>query len=65
MWSTDLIADAAADALRARDAALREEDAVYGLDSHSEVALHPLIGAGLGAAGFGALREQPFPHESG
>jgi len=63
VWALDRIADAATEKLRAHDAALREEDAVYGLDSLSEIALHPLIGAGLAAAGFGVLREQPFPHE--
>ena len=63
MWSFDLIADSAADALRARDAALREEHAVYGLDAQNELHFHPLIAAGLSAAGFGVLREQPFPHE--
>lgn len=63
MWSLDTIADAATDALRARDAALREEHAVYGLDVLDELALHPLIAAGLAASGVGVLREQPFPHE--
>ncbi len=63
MWSLDLIADAAADALRARDAALREEHAVYGLDAQHELYFHPVIAAGLTTSGFGVLREQPFPHE--
>jgi hypothetical protein len=63
MWSLDAIADAAADALRARDAALREEHAVYGLDAQQELSFHPLIADGLASAGFGVLREQPFPHE--
>ena len=63
MWSLDAIADAAADALRVRDGALREEHAVYGLDAWQEVAFHPIIAEGLAGAGFGVLREQPFPHE--
>lgn len=63
MWSLDLIADSAADALRARDAALREEHAVYGLDAQNELFFHPIIAEGLTASGFGVLREQPFPHE--
>lgn len=63
MWSLDLIAEAASDALRARDAALREEHAVYGLDAQNELYFHPIIAEGLADAGFGVLREQPFPHE--
>ncbi len=63
MFPLPLIADAAADALRARDADLREEHAVYGLDVLDELAFHPLIAAGLAATGCGVLREQPYPHE--
>lgn len=63
MWSLDAIADAAADTLRRRDAALREEQAVYGLDAQPELSFHPLLAAGFADAGFGVLREQPFPHE--
>lgn len=63
MWPLDPIADAALDALRARDAALREEHAVYGLDVLDELSFHPLIAAGLAASGVGVLREQPYPHE--
>ncbi len=63
MWSPSAIADAIAEVLRARDAALREEQAVYGLDAKLETALHPIIAEGLGQHGFGVLREQPYPHE--
>ena len=34
-----------------------------GLDVLPELALHTLIADGLGAPGFGVLREQPYPHE--
>jgi hypothetical protein len=63
MWSAEDIADAALAALRQRDRELREEHAVYGLDSCEEVELHPLIARGLQDAGFGVVREQPYPHE--
>src|SRR5882672_289096 len=63
MWSVDQIADAIAETLRVRDAALREEHAVYGLDALLETKLHPVIVEGMVAAGFGVLREQPYPHE--
>jgi hypothetical protein len=63
MWSPAAIADTIAEVLRARDAALREEQAVYGLDANLETALHPIIAEGLAAHGYGVLREQPYPHE--
>lgn len=63
-WSLDDIADALADTLRERDAALTAEQAVYGLDALDEVELHPLLADGLArATPFGVLREQPYPHE--
>jgi hypothetical protein len=63
MWSPDQIADAISDALRAHDAGLRDEQAVYGLDALDELKLHAIIAQGLATANFGVLREQPFPHE--
>src|SRR5437868_1923692 len=63
MWPLDPIADAAADALRARAAELREAHAVYGLDARAELDFHPIIAAGLKRSGVGVLREQPYPHE--
>lgn len=63
MWSTDAIVDAALTALRERELALREEQAVRGLDALEEVELHPFLAAGLAAHGWGVLREQAYPHE--
>lgn len=42
---------------------LRDEQAVRGLDSLSEVELHPIIAAGLSSLSIGVLREVPYPHE--
>lgn len=60
-WSHDEIADRLAGALESRDAALREEQAVYGLDALNETEIHPLIGRALEHAGYTVLREQPYP----
>lgn len=50
-----------ADALRAREAALREEQAVYGMDALDETEIHPVIAGGIAEAGWGVLREQAYP----
>lgn len=66
MWSPplpDLILDAIISTLAEREAALSREQAVYGLDSLNEVALHELLGAGLARRGLRVLREQAYPHE--
>lgn len=63
MWSAAAIADALIDALMRQEQAFREEHAVYGLDSMTEVELHPILAAGLERSGFGVLREQAYPHE--
>ncbi len=63
MWSPDDIADALAESLRTHDAALREEQSVYGLDALDELDLHDIIAKGFASTGFGILREQPYPHE--
>lgn len=63
VWSFDTIADAVTSELEARDRALREEQAVRGLDSLTELAMHPLVEGALRSTGFGVLREQPYPHE--
>lgn len=57
------IADIASLALQSRERELHDEQGVYGLDSLDELDLHPLFAAALFAGGFGALREQPYPHE--
>lgn len=61
MWEPSEIAHLAAEAVAARDRELRDEHAVYGLDSLDEVGLHPVLAAGLGASGFGVWREHPYP----
>lgn len=63
MWSLEAIADLAVNALAARDDELRNEQAVRGLDALDELTLHPLIAGAFQRAGFGVLREQPYPHE--
>lgn len=63
MWRTDLLIEAAEAAVRAREAELAAEHAVHGLDSLDEVEFHLLLVRGFGAAAFGVLREQPYPHE--
>jgi hypothetical protein len=69
VWYPDDILDAVAVALAQREADLREEHAVHGLDSWPEVKFHALIAQALAAAGqtsgqpHGVLREQPYPHE--
>lgn len=69
MWHPDDILDSVAAALAQREAELREEHAVHGLDSWSEVKFHAVLAEALAAAGHtgglphGVLREQPYPHE--
>ncbi|CAN5802597.1 hypothetical protein BH11PLA1_BH11PLA1_13790 [soil metagenome] len=63
MWSADALVELAAGALRAREGELALEQAVHGLDSLSEVALHPLLAPGFAGAGFGVLRETLYPAE--
>lgn len=61
MWSPADIADAVADGLRRRAAALDAEHAVYGLDALDEVQLHPFIAEALSHDGYGVYREQRYP----
>jgi len=63
VWSPDDILDAVAAAISQREADLRAEHAVHGLDSLSEVKFHTLLAQGLRSTGHGVLREQPYPHE--
>lgn len=55
------IADALEAGLRNEFERLDHEQAVYGLDSLDEIALHPIIARSLDAAGFGVHREQRYP----
>jgi hypothetical protein len=55
------IADAIEAGLKRSLAHLDHEQAVYGLDSRSELELHPVLEDALRAAGFGVHREQRYP----
>ncbi len=59
-WSGRELVEIAAQTLRDRDAALREEQAVFGLDALDEVALHPVLGEGFRAGGLGVHPEQVY-----
>ncbi len=61
MWQAAEILAAAITGLRAREAALREEQAFAGLDALDEVDLHPILASGFDAAHWGVLREQFYP----
>jgi len=62
-WSYEDLADALASGLATASAELELEQAVHGLDVRSELELHPLLHAGLRAAGYGVHPEQRFPRE--
>jgi hypothetical protein len=64
-WSYEDLADALASGLARASAELELEQAVHGLDVRSELELHPLLHAGLRAAGYGVHPEQRFPRERG
>lgn len=61
VWSIDELADAAAAGITDADLALREENAVRGLDHLDEIDLHTVIESGFLHADLGVLREHPFP----
>ncbi len=63
MWCPEALVEACTAALRAEARRLDAEQAVHGLDALDETAFHPILAAGLADAGFGALREQPYPGE--
>ena len=59
-WSGRELVEIAAQTLRDRDLALREEQAVSGLDALDEVGLHPLLGEGFRGRGLGVHPEQVY-----
>jgi hypothetical protein len=61
VWRADEIVEILAETVRERESALREEQAVYGLDALDEAELQPIFAAGFAAAGLGVLREQGYP----
>ena len=63
MWRMSEILGSLAEGIGSQDRRLLDEQAVHGLDALDEVALHPLAGEALSAAGFGVLREVVYPGE--
>ncbi|TVQ31406.1 MAG: hypothetical protein EA376_09875 [Phycisphaeraceae bacterium] len=61
MWNTRDICEHAAEALREEAARRDAEQSPYGLDSLEEVALHPIIAAGLRRHDLGVHAEQRYP----
>lgn len=61
MWDWHRLAEIVRDGLSERERRLREEQAVYGLDSLRETQMHPILAEAIAAAGFGVLREQAYP----
>ncbi len=59
-WSGRELVEIAAQTLRDRDRALREEQGVFGLDSLDEVGLHPVLGEGFRLAGLGVYSERVY-----
>lgn len=62
MWSLDTLHTRIAALLAQHEDALREEQAVKGLDALSEDALQALIAQGLRDDGLGVFRETPYPN---
>jgi hypothetical protein len=60
-WDWDGLCGSAAAALRAESDRLDLEQAVLGLDALDELALHPLLRAGLASTGCTVLAEQRYP----
>jgi hypothetical protein len=61
VWSIDELADTAAAGIADANLALRDEDAVRGLDHLDELEIHTVLEAAFVHADLGVLREHPFP----
>lgn len=61
MWDVFGLCEAVAAGLRRKATEVDLEQAVHGLDALSEVELHPIIAEAFSSAGFGVIREQPYP----
>lgn len=64
MWDLLAVSDAVEATLRGAEAALADEQAVYGLDSWDELRLHAALADGL-AATFEVAREVHYPSSAG
>src|SRR5438477_3759571 len=63
-WTADEVCAAAATGVASAEAALREEQAVRGIDSLDERAIQGLLADGLRTTGFGVFREERYPSDS-
>jgi hypothetical protein len=61
MFCPEVLVWAAADAIRKEADRLALEQSPHGVDALPELGLHPVLGAGFAAAGFGVVAEQPYP----
>jgi hypothetical protein len=61
----DTLLTIASQAIRDASAALDLEQSPKGIDSWPELQFHPLLADAFVAAGFGVVREQPFPSDTG
>jgi hypothetical protein len=64
-WSWPAVADALEAGLKRAAEAVELEQAVRGLDSLSELGLHPVLHQGLRDAGYGVHPEQRYPRDRG
>ena len=62
-WDGPLLLEAVTRALEEERDALELEQAVRGLDSYAELALHPVLCRGLQSAGCAVHREQRYPQD--
>lgn len=63
MWHAHAIAEVASAALRAEEDRRVAEQAVHGVESLDEAAVHALLADAYTHAGYGVVREQPYPAE--
>lgn len=63
MWNAQALVEIACGVVAAEERRLCDEQAVHGVESFEEVALQGVLAAGFAAAGFGVLREWPYPSQ--
>lgn len=63
MWSPHELVAVTRRALESEARRLDREQAVHGLDSYAELALHPLLASAFEHERFGVIREHPYPGE--